>query len=97
MKSLQTLNITCIDNLVVESQRLLSELHPVKIIVRAQDAQGNKNNVTLHQESQYVFMTPHDDKQHRLLYGNWEEALHATKRKIALCQPKTVAIDHYTI
>ena len=97
MKTLQTLNITCIDNLVVESQKLLSELHPVKIVVRAQDAEGNKNNVTLHQESRYVFVTPEDNEQQRLLYGNWKEALHATKKKIALCHPQTVAIDHYTI
>ena len=93
----------------MESQRFLQKMHVfvrktkgddsklAKIIVRASDAEGNENNVTIYQESKYVFVAPEGKKQQALMYGNWEEALHATRRKIALCQPKSVAIDHYTI
>ena len=80
----------------MESQKILRQTHPIKLVVRASDAEGKKNNVTLYQKQKYVLLTPEDDEKRSLFYGNWEEALQATKRKIALCQPKTIAI-HYGI
>ncbi len=97
MKTLQTINISCIDNLIMESQKILEQTHPVKIVVRTSDAEGKENNVTLYQKQKYVLLTPENDEKRSLLYGNWEEALQATKRKIGLYQPETITIDHYPI
>ncbi len=90
MNTLKTLNISCLENLVAESKQFLQEIYTltskanqkIGIIVHVSDTTGNKNRVLLYQENEYVFLLPEGKRQNALMYGNWDEALHATKRRI---------------
>lgn len=104
-QSIQTTKtISCLENLVLESQQLLRELttraeQQVNLVVRISHPQGKEYQTTLYQEHPYVLVAPEGKKHDALLYGNWEEALHATQQKIkgvlALQKPISISIDHY--
>lgn len=103
----QTVNISCIDNLVLESKKLLEAVHTLHkkigsnkkrldIIVRTSDKKGNKKHILLYQKNKYIILVPEGKKQHALMYGTWEEALHATKRRLVTeVKELRVFIDQY--
>jgi hypothetical protein len=79
--------ISCLENLIEESKAYLKALeqaksntNPVGIIISTQDGDGNDNQTILYEVNTYILIVPRGDRQHAQIYGNWEEALYASKR-----------------
>lgn len=86
MDTQQLIQITSIDTLIDESKAFLKNIEQLKhagnlgIIIHTHDERGNKNQTILYKNDNYVLIVPKGDKQKALLYGDWEEALYASKK-----------------
>jgi len=95
-------SISCIENLVHESQKFLQEITSLgAVVLRIADNEGNKNHTLLYQDQAYVYVVPQAEEQNALIYGNWEEALHASKRLTAaglnLQNQPHIVIEHHSL
>ena len=97
---IKKLNISCLENLVHEAKQLVNTVNPLQsvVVVRAADINGNSKYTHLYQGDAYVYVAPQGETEKALLYGNWEEALHASKRILKTSinsEQPTISIDHY--
>lgn len=76
-------NISSIENLLEESKVFLQEINqtePHGIIIRIHDIQGEDNYAIFFRHNNYVLIIPKGNHKRALMYGNWDEALLASKR-----------------
>jgi hypothetical protein len=74
--------ISSIENLLEESKLFLEQVNPKDpygIIIRIHD-QGEDNYAIFFKHNNYVLIIPKGNHKRALMYGNWEEALLASKR-----------------
>lgn len=77
-----------IDNLVSESKQFLHKIQSAQsgdikssgIRIQFSNKAGEKHNTFIYEQQVYVVVVPHGQKDKALLYGNWDEAIHASKR-----------------
>jgi hypothetical protein len=71
----------------------------VGIVISTLDRNGNNNQTILYEINTYILIVPKGDMQHAQVYGNWEEALYASKRfllaDMALQNDPVVSIENY--
>lgn len=79
--------ITSVANLIDETKAYLKEIEQIKtganpfgIVIRISGPNGNESQTVLYEFNKYVLILPKGDKQHARMYGNWEEALYASKQ-----------------
>ena len=98
--------ITSIENLIDESKAFLKNIeHPEQqtqrlgIIIQTFDGNGINNHAILYKQNNYILIVPKGDQQHARMYGNWEEALYASKMlllaNLASQQMLQVSIGQY--
>lgn len=95
-------HISSIENLIEDSKMFLKQMNqvnPYGIIIRTRNAEGKDNSTILFKQQKYVLIVPQGIQRRAFLYGNWEEALYASKRLLSLNNTLQdnieVSIDQY--
>jgi len=75
------------ENLIEESKAYLKSLEQEKqpansmgIVISTLGHDGKDSQTILYEVNTYILIVPKGDRQHAQIYGNWEEALYASKR-----------------
>lgn len=84
------ITISCLENIIQESKDFLQMLTKktgtsrtkVAFTIRAITQDGFDKYAVLYKRNNFVLVIPEGRKQDTLLYGNWDEALYASKRII---------------
>jgi len=97
-----------IDNLVSESKQFLNKirsaerdnLNPSGIRIQVSNEAGEKHNTLIYEQQVYVVVVPHGQKDKALLYGNWDEAIHASKQllitELSLQKNHSITLSSYS-
>ncbi|MEK7571420.1 MAG: hypothetical protein AAB553_04030 [Patescibacteria group bacterium] len=97
-----------IENFYKESKQFLKKIKgelqaagnetPCGIVLNAADTKGKDKKAVLYEQYIYVILMPDGQKENALLYGNWDEALYASKKLLTnnLTKDPQVSIQQYT-
>jgi hypothetical protein len=96
--------ISNIENLIEESKIFLNQLNqqvtPYGIVIYTIDLEGKNNHTILYKRDNYIFIITEESQKRTFMYGNWEEALYASKRLLmtvlALQKDPKVSIGQYS-